>query len=138
MATNTEGARNVGNAILYECVQTIMAVESIGGLRVLAVNIMGRFLGNKVGSRAGAGIIAIGQAGVAVQQHALLVPPSQDNNIRYVALNTLARVVGVDTQASAAFAAASSVGQSRHVVAFEPCCCPDFVPCRRCSATGPP
>ena len=24
----------------------------------------------------------------------------QDNNIRYVALNTLARVVGVDTQAS--------------------------------------
>lgn len=27
--------------------QTIMAVESIGGLRVLAVNILGRFLGNK-------------------------------------------------------------------------------------------
>jgi len=46
-----------------------MAVESIGGLRVLAVNILGRFLSNK------------------------------DNNIRYVALNTLARVVGVDAQA---------------------------------------
>lgn len=46
-----------------------MAIESIGGLRVLAVNILGRFLGNK------------------------------DNNIRYVALNTLARVVGVDAQA---------------------------------------
>lgn len=29
------------------CAQTIMAVESIGGLRVLAVNILGRFLGNK-------------------------------------------------------------------------------------------
>ena len=69
VATNTEGARNAGNAILYECVQTIMAVESIGGLRVLAVNIMGRFLVNK------------------------------DNNIRYVALNTLSKVVGVDTQA---------------------------------------
>lgn len=27
--------------------QTIMAVESIGGLRVLAVNILGRFLANK-------------------------------------------------------------------------------------------
>lgn len=48
--------------------QTIMAVESIGGLRVLAVNILGRFLANK------------------------------DNNIRYVALNTLAKVVSVDTQ----------------------------------------
>ncbi|KAI7839019.1 hypothetical protein COHA_007161 [Chlorella ohadii] len=69
VATNTDSARNAGNAILYECVQTIMAVESIGGLRVLAVNILGRFLGNK------------------------------DNNIRYVALNTLARVVSVDAAA---------------------------------------
>ncbi|KAI3433299.1 hypothetical protein D9Q98_003118 [Chlorella vulgaris] len=69
VATNTDSARNPGNAILYECVQTIMAVESIGGLRVLAVNILGRFLANK------------------------------DNNIRYVALNTLSRVVGVDAAA---------------------------------------
>ena len=42
VATNTEGARNAGNAILYECVETIMGVESIGGLRVLAINILGR------------------------------------------------------------------------------------------------
>lgn len=42
VATNTEGARNAGNAILYECVQTIMGVQSIGGLRVLAINILGR------------------------------------------------------------------------------------------------
>lgn len=69
VATNTEVSKNAGNAILYECVQTIMAVESIGGLRVLAVNILGRFLANK------------------------------DNNIRYVALSILARVVSVDTQA---------------------------------------
>mmetsp|Transcript_5047 Transcript_5047/g.14511 ORF Transcript_5047/g.14511 Transcript_5047/m.14511 type:complete len:886 (-) Transcript_5047:647-3304(-) len=69
VATSTEGNRNAGNAILYEAVQTIMGVEAIGGLRVLAINILGRFLANK------------------------------DNNIRYVALNTLARVVGVDTQA---------------------------------------
>ncbi|KAG0565630.1 hypothetical protein KC19_7G002600 [Ceratodon purpureus] len=69
VATNTEGNKNAGNAILYECVQTIMAIEAIGGLRVLAINILGRFLSNR------------------------------DNNIRYVALNTLVKVVSVDTQA---------------------------------------
>ena len=50
-------------------VETIIAIEAVGGLRVLAVNILGRFLQNK------------------------------DNNIRYVALNTLVKVVEVDMQA---------------------------------------
>jgi hypothetical protein len=49
-----------------------MGVESISGLRVLAINTLGRFLANR------------------------------DNNMRYVALNTLAKVVVVDTQVGAA------------------------------------
>eukprot|EP00921_Rhytidocystis_pertsovi_P022295 GHVQ01035654.1.p1 GENE.GHVQ01035654.1~~GHVQ01035654.1.p1 ORF type:complete len:847 (+),score=135.48 GHVQ01035654.1:197-2737(+) len=66
VATNTEGAKNVGNAILYECVQSIMNLESEEGLRVLGINILGRFLQNR------------------------------DNNIRYVALSTLQHVVQID------------------------------------------
>ncbi|XP_049391240.1 AP-1 complex subunit gamma-2-like isoform X2 [Solanum stenotomum] len=69
VATKTESNKNAGNAILYECVETIMNIEDNGGLRVLAINILGRFLSNR------------------------------DNNIRYVALNMLMRAIAVDSKA---------------------------------------
>ncbi|CAO3655145.1 unnamed protein product [Mucor hiemalis] len=69
VATNTESTKNVGNSILYETVLTIMDIQSEAGLRVLAVNILGKFLSNR------------------------------DNNIRYVALETLNKTVGIETQA---------------------------------------
>ncbi|KAI8333539.1 adaptin N terminal region-domain-containing protein [Chlamydoabsidia padenii] len=69
VATNTESTKNVGNSILYETVLAIMDIQSEAGLRVLAVNILGKFLTNR------------------------------DNNIRYVALETLNKTVGIETQA---------------------------------------
>ncbi|OMO89901.1 hypothetical protein COLO4_19524 [Corchorus olitorius] len=69
VATKTESNKNAGNAILYECVETIMSIEDNGGLRVLAINILGRFLSNR------------------------------DNNIRYVALNMLTKAMTVEAQA---------------------------------------
>ena len=47
VATNTESNKNLGNAILYECVITILSSEAESSLRVLAINILCRFLVNR-------------------------------------------------------------------------------------------
>ncbi|XP_050774922.1 AP-1 complex subunit gamma-like 2 isoform X1 [Gopherus flavomarginatus] len=69
VATNTETSHNAGSAVLYETVLTITAVRSAPGLRVLAVNILGRFL------------------------------LSRDRNIRSVALASLLRLVHAENSA---------------------------------------
>ncbi|XP_010551552.1 PREDICTED: AP-1 complex subunit gamma-1 isoform X2 [Tarenaya hassleriana] len=69
VATKTESNKNAGNAVLYECVDTIMGIEDTSSLRVLAINILGKFLSNR------------------------------DNNIRYVALNMLMKAISFDDQA---------------------------------------
>lgn len=69
IASNTDSAKNVGSAVLYEAVRTIFGIEADSGLRVLGVNILGQFLSTK------------------------------DNNIRYVALNTLLQVIEVEATA---------------------------------------
>lgn len=69
VVSNTDASKNVGNSILYEATLTILEIDADSALRVLGINILGKFLANK------------------------------DNNIRYVALNTLTKVVGIEPNA---------------------------------------
>lgn len=63
VATNTDSTKTAGNAILYETVMCIMGIHAEQGLRVLAINSLGKFLRDN------------------------------DRNIRYVALTTMLSIV---------------------------------------------
>ncbi|CUM67765.1 uncharacterized protein PRCAT00005470001 [Priceomyces carsonii] len=66
VASNIESGKNAAHAVLYECVKTIFAIESDQSLRILGVNLLGKFLSTK------------------------------DNNTRYVALDSLLTVVSIE------------------------------------------
>ncbi|KAL6454359.1 LOW QUALITY PROTEIN: APL4 AP-1 complex subunit gamma-1 [Candida maltosa Xu316] len=66
VASNLDSGKNAAHAILYECVKTIFAIQSDQSLKILGVNILGKFLSAK------------------------------DNNTRYVALDTLLTVVNIE------------------------------------------
>jgi AP-1 complex subunit gamma-1 len=87
VATNTGSTRNVGNAILYETVLTVLEIEADSGLRVMAINILGKFL-------------SIRDNNIRSVEYS---PPPEASNMgavhRYVALNTLNKVVAMDTNA---------------------------------------
>ncbi|KAG4306588.1 hypothetical protein PORY_000576 [Pneumocystis oryctolagi] len=72
IATNTESSKNAGNSILYETVLTILDIEANKGLRVLGVNILGKFFTFFI---------------------------KKNNFHRYVALNTLSKVISIEPSA---------------------------------------
>lgn len=66
VASNLDSGKNAAHAILYECIKTIFAIRSDQSLKILGVNLLGKFLSTK------------------------------DNNTRYVALDTLLTVVNIE------------------------------------------
>lgn len=66
LALNLDSGKNAAHAILYECIKTIFAIKADQSLRVLGVNLLGKFLLTK------------------------------DNNTRYVALEMLLTVINFE------------------------------------------
>lgn len=69
ICSNIEIGKNIGHAVLYECIKTIFEINTDQSLKILGINLLGKFLTTK------------------------------DNNTRYVALNTLLTVVNIEPAA---------------------------------------
>ncbi|EGV66541.1 clathrin associated protein complex large subunit [Yamadazyma tenuis] len=69
ICSNIEIGKNVNHAVLYECIKTIFSINSDQSLKILGINLLGKFLSTK------------------------------DNNTKYVALNTLLTVVNIEPNA---------------------------------------
>ncbi|PVU91049.1 hypothetical protein BB559_004332 [Furculomyces boomerangus] len=67
--TQTEESKNVGTSVLYECIRVVLAIPSEKSLRVLAINLLGKFLEHR------------------------------DNNIRYIALSMLLQAMVTEATA---------------------------------------
>jgi AP-1 complex subunit gamma-1 len=87
VATNTDSTKNVGNAILYETVLTVLEIEADSGFRVMAINILGQYLSNRDNKIRRVDYLSqVGCSDIEVLH-------------RYVALNTLQKLVAMDTNA---------------------------------------
>lgn len=66
VASTAESGKNAAHAVLYECIKTIFAIPTDESLKILGVNLLGKFLSTK------------------------------DNNTRYVALDSLLTVINTE------------------------------------------
>lgn len=69
ICSNIEIGKNVNHSVLYECIKTIFEINLDQSLKILGINLLGKFLSTK------------------------------DNNTKYVALNTLLTVVNIEPNA---------------------------------------
>ncbi|KAL1565654.1 AP-1 complex subunit gamma-2-like isoform X1 [Salvia divinorum] len=98
VANKTETNKNACNAILYECVATIMSIEDNGGLRMLVVNILGKFLSSRDNNIRMD--LWVARAFLAVLFHLEFLTPFWLNLPGwYVALNMLMKAISLDSQA---------------------------------------
>ena len=47
VASNTNCDKNSGSAVLYECIKTVFEIECTNSLKILCINVLGKFLANK-------------------------------------------------------------------------------------------
>ncbi|PIA13896.1 ARM repeat-containing protein [Coemansia reversa NRRL 1564] len=107
VATQVDGSRNVGTAVLYECAVTALAIPSAASLRLLAINLLGRLLADADGNARSVALAALAAAVVseasAVQRHRATVMRclrDADATIRRRAVDLAFALVNADNATS--------------------------------------